>query len=81
MIRFFIDWWRDDNSRRPVDAGEPKEHRRRRSERGQSLVEYCILLTWTCLAMMAMVNAAGKATHGIWTTANKNLSQANVTAS
>ena len=81
MIRFFIDWWRDEQSCCPGNADEPKENRRRRSESGQSLVEYCILLTWTCLAMMAMINAAGKATHGIWTTANQNLSQANVTAS
>ena len=81
MIRFFINWWRDDNSGRPADAGEPTENRRRRSESGQSLVEYCILLTWTCLAMMAMINAAGGGTQKVWTTANKDLSQANTAAS
>jgi Flp pilus assembly pilin Flp len=49
-------------------------------ERGQSLIEYTILLTWTCLAMIAIIHGAGQATKGAWATANNDLTQANVTA-
>jgi Flp pilus assembly pilin Flp len=81
VIRFFIDFWKDDqhpSAERPEKAAEEP---RRRSESGQALVEYCILLTWTCLAMMAMINAAGGGTNKVWTTANSDLSRANTTAS
>ena len=47
-------------------------------ERGQSLIEYTILLTWTCLAMIAIIHGAGQATKGAWATANNDLTQANV---
>jgi len=46
-------------------------------ERGQSLIEYAILLTWTCLAMIAIIHGAGQATKGVWSTANSELVQAN----
>lgn len=62
-------------------ADEPPECSRRKSEGGQSLVEYCILLTWTCLAMMAMINAAGSSTKRVWTVANQQLIAANASAS
>jgi len=83
VIRFLIDLWKDDQHPSPeltendVEVEEP----RRRPDSGQSLVEYCILLTWTCLAMMAMINAAGSGTNKVWTTANSDLSRANTSAS
>jgi Flp pilus assembly pilin Flp len=55
----------------------PEEKSRRRRERGQSLVEYAILLTWTCLAMIAVIHGAGQATKGAWAAANNDLVLAN----
>jgi len=50
---------------------------RRKRERGQSLIEYSILLVWTCLAMIAIIHGAGTATKGAWVAANNDLVRAN----
>ena len=55
--------------------GPPPEREKR--ERGQSLVEYTILLTWTCLAMIAIIHGVGTATKGVWSTTNSELVLAN----
>ena len=81
MKQLFVEFWRGEQDGAPDDAGRPEDDRRRQSERGQSLVEYCILLTWTCLAMMAMINAAGGDTKRVWTVANQDLVTANASAS
>jgi Flp pilus assembly pilin Flp len=81
VIRLLIELWRDDASRCPDIADQPPGDARRRSERGQSLIEYCILLTWTCLAMMALINAAGTNTEKAWSAANRDLVLANASAS
>lgn len=81
MIRFLIDLWRDDKEPCQELTVKAVEEPRRRSDSGQSLVEYCILLTWTCLAMMAMINAAAGGANKVWTTANSDLSKANTAAS
>jgi Flp pilus assembly pilin Flp len=60
------------------EAAEPvPEQNRRDRERGQSLVEYSILLVWTCMAMIALIHGAGNATKGAWVAANNDLTQAN----
>jgi Flp pilus assembly pilin Flp len=41
------------------------------------MVEYAILLTWVTLAFIALIHGAGQATHGIWVTANSDLTAAN----
>jgi len=80
--QYLLDFWRgDQQAATPETPSRPEEHRGWRSEHGQSLVEYCILLTWTCLAMMAMINAAAGNTKKVWTVANQDLSTANTTAS
>jgi Flp pilus assembly pilin Flp len=63
----------------PADSGI--EARAGEEERGQSLVEYSILLVWTCLAMIAVIHGAGQNVNHIWTTANNDLTQANVGSS
>jgi Flp pilus assembly pilin Flp len=63
----------------PVEEIEvpSQDEARRKRERGQSLVEYAILLTWTCLAMIAVIHGAGQATKGAWAAANNDLVLAN----
>lgn len=77
MFRRLLGLWRAE-AVQEEDAAEPVvEQNRRDRERGQSLVEYSILLVWTCLAMIALIHGAGNATKGAWATANNDLSQAN----
>ena len=59
------------------EASSPPSKKR---ERGQSLIEYTILLTWTCLAMIAIIHGAGQATKGAWSAANNDLVRANAGA-
>jgi Flp pilus assembly pilin Flp len=56
----------------PIDD-VPKE-----SERGQSLVEYAVLTAWMTLASIAIIHGIGDTTKKVWTTANNDLTQANV---
>jgi len=81
VIRLLINLWRDDASCTPERAQTAPEDAPRRAERGQSLIEYCILLTWTCLAMMAMINAATTSEKRVWTAAKNDLILANASAS
>ena len=53
------------------------DEQQKKRERGQSLIEYSILLVWTCLAMIAVIHGAGQALKGSWTAANNDLVQAN----
>lgn len=76
MRQFFWNFWREERNAAGLEGD-----RGWRSENGQSLVEYCILLTWTCLAMMALINAAASGTHEVWTVANRDLATANASAS
>jgi Flp pilus assembly pilin Flp len=57
------------------DQEEPK-----RRQRGQSLVEYCILLTWVTLASMGLIRGISSSAKGIWTTTNSTLSSAKTTS-
>jgi Flp pilus assembly pilin Flp len=66
----------DDTSIDEIEVPEQEDSRQKR-ERGQSLVEYSILLVWTCLAMIAIIHGAGQATKGAWAAANNDLVQAN----
>jgi Flp pilus assembly pilin Flp len=77
-----LTWWRDGGSQpdEPVEQlpealPEPLQHR----ERGQSIVEYAILLVWLTLAFIGLIRAVGGATKGVWSTANSSLVQANTT--
>lgn len=81
MKQFLLEFWRGEQNGASEETARPEDDQPRQSERGQSLVEYCILLTWTCLAMMAMINAAATNTKEVWTVANKDLIAANASAS
>ena len=52
-----------------------------KSERGQDVVEYTLLLAFVALASAALFVNAGGSVSGIWTTANGILSNANKSAS
>ena len=49
---------------------------RRKRQRGQSLVEYSLLLAMLALATIAILDSAGKSSSGIWSAANSQLSAA-----
>ena len=46
---------------------------------GQDLVEYAILLVWTCLVCVSTMHMAGNALRGAWSTASNDLTTANNT--
>ena len=48
-----------------------------REEEGQDLIEYTLLLAFVALVSAAIFIAAGENAAGIWTVANKHLSNAN----
>jgi Flp pilus assembly pilin Flp len=52
-----------------------------RDEQGQDLIEYTLLLAFVALASAALFITAGTSVNGIWTTASKQLSNANTAAS
>jgi Flp pilus assembly pilin Flp len=52
-----------------------------RDEQGQDLIEYTLLLAFVALASAALFIGAGGSVNGIWTTANKQLSNAATAAS
>jgi Flp pilus assembly pilin Flp len=87
VFRLLMDFWRGKESRPsdqspPVDSETPNEQPQevdRRHERGQSVVEYAIILTWLTLAFIGVIRGVGQYTHAIWVTANSNLTQANTT--
>ncbi len=89
MIRLLLAFWRKRRGDieaeievRPAPAApldEQEEPRRR--QRGQSVIEYAILLSWVTLASMGLIRGVGSATKGIWTTTNNTLSSAKTTAS
>jgi Flp pilus assembly pilin Flp len=77
-----LTWWRDAGSKpdEPVEQSpEALPEPLQRRERGQSIVEYAILLVWLTLAFIGLIRAVGGATKGIWSTANSSLTQANTT--
>ncbi len=51
-----------------------------KSEDGQDLIEYTLLLAFVCLASAALFISAGGSISGIWTTANTELTTANTAA-
>jgi Flp pilus assembly pilin Flp len=51
-----------------------------REEEGQDLIEYTLLLAFVCLASAALFINAGTNMAGIWTVANKYISNANLAA-
>jgi Flp pilus assembly pilin Flp len=85
VFRFLLAFWRGD-SRLPDEAetpGEPQEQTPETSqpdERGQSIVEYAILLVWLTLFFVGLIGAVSGGTKKVWVTASSNLSQANVIA-
>lgn len=85
MFRLLLAFWRGDGCLpdEPVPAGETQEQTpetAQADERGQSIVEYAILLTWLTLFFIGLIGAASGSTKAIWCEANSNLSQANVIA-
>lgn len=86
MFRFLLAFWRGDGRLpdEPEAPGDPQgqtAETAQAEERGQSIIEYAVLLMWLTLFFIGFIGAVGGGTKGIWRTANSNLSQANVTAS
>jgi Flp pilus assembly pilin Flp len=52
-----------------------------KSERGQDLIEYTLLMAFVALASAALFIGAGGSVKGIWGTANTRLTAANTSAS
>jgi Flp pilus assembly pilin Flp len=85
VFRSLLAFWRGDGRLpdEPEAPGEPREQTpetAQADERGQTIVEYAILLTWLTLFFIGLIGAAGGGTKKIWCEANTSLSQANVTA-
>lgn len=69
-----------DEPEAPAAPQEQTPETAKSNERGQSIVEYSILVVWMTLAFIGLIRAAGGGTKAVWSAANSNLSQANVTA-
>jgi len=52
-----------------------------REEEGQDLIEYTLLLAFVALVSAAIFIGAGQEAAGIWSVANKHLTNANAAAS
>jgi len=52
-----------------------------REDRGQSLIEYSLLVAFMAMASAALFLGAGTSIKGIWTSTNTNLATANTNAS
>jgi len=81
LYRRFMAWWHGEvvpAEEIPAEQAPAPEANPRDKERGQSLVEYTILLTWMTLASIAIIHGIGSSTKKVWTTANNDLTQANV---
>ena len=52
-----------------------------KTEQGQDLIEYTLLLGFVCLATSALFVSSGSSLSGIWTSANSRLSAANTSTS
>jgi Flp pilus assembly pilin Flp len=82
LFRQLLNAWRNRDNRpaEPDTHEEQPQEKPQRLDRGQSIVEYAIILTWLTLAFIGFIRGVGQATHGIWTTANSSLTTANTTA-
>jgi Flp pilus assembly pilin Flp len=88
VVRSLFSFWRKrrdqvkaDLEIRPVPPAPLDEREKsRRRQRGQSLVEYTILLSWLTLASMGLIRGISSATKGIWATTNNTLSSAKTTS-
>lgn len=85
MFRLLLEFWRGDERlpdepEAPVEPQEQSQETPRRNERGQSIIEYAILLTWMTLACMGLIGAVKGGTKQVWVKANSSLSAANTTA-
>jgi Flp pilus assembly pilin Flp len=83
-LRVLWAFWRESQDL-PAPPSEPpalldSQEVSRRRERGQSLIEYTILLAWLTLASIGFIRGVGSATKGIWVTTNATLTNAATTA-
>jgi Flp pilus assembly pilin Flp len=81
VFRLILRLWRNEDVQpdEPQEPVEPTPENPRDDERGQSFVEYAVILVWLTLAFIGFIRGVGQATHGIWITANSSLTQANTT--
>jgi Flp pilus assembly pilin Flp len=85
VFRLLLAFWRGDGfvPDEPEKADVPQEQTVEllpSDERGQTIVEYAVLLVWLTLFFVGLIGAVSSGTKKIWVTANSNLSQANVIA-
>lgn len=83
-LRVFWAFWRESREV-PATTAEPpalldNQEVSKRRERGQSLVEYTILLAWLTLASIGLIRGVNNATKSIWVTTNATLTNAATTA-
>ena len=83
-FRVLVELWRHRYDDPATPSGPPPPldecEQSRRRQRGQSLIEYSILLTWMTLASIGIIHGITTSTKGIWTTTNATLTNASTTS-